>query len=362
MANIDPYLEAIENAVYGEEVRGSIHDAIAAINDEYESAEEIIEQVIPNMIAEEFSAESTYAVGDFVVHGNTLYICNTAIVTAGEWDSSKWTATLITDNLGSGASGVHIFEFDEPASAGSVTQYDPEINYANIARYLDAGEEVILKGGFHFYFVDEYTSGDVYHNIVFKRFSTVGKRISSSVSLNRDLAAPIYSTFKVFTPSVSASDEGKILVVNSSGEWEKQTPSSVGQMELTQAEYDQLSQAEKMNGTTYYITDGGAPSGTVFNMTAGANINIESAYYIEYADYYAVRIKITATGSISASSDLLTDTPQLLSAHNVVCSVIGNNIYDMDSAVFGQANRVFKLRNKSLVGGDSVEFSGILFK
>ena len=31
--DITPYLEAIENAVYGEEVRGSIHDAIEAVND-----------------------------------------------------------------------------------------------------------------------------------------------------------------------------------------------------------------------------------------------------------------------------------------------------------------------------------------
>lgn len=30
--DITPYLEAIENAVYGEEVRGSIHDAIEAVN------------------------------------------------------------------------------------------------------------------------------------------------------------------------------------------------------------------------------------------------------------------------------------------------------------------------------------------
>lgn len=32
MANIDQYLQAIMNAVYGEDVRGSIHDAIDLIN------------------------------------------------------------------------------------------------------------------------------------------------------------------------------------------------------------------------------------------------------------------------------------------------------------------------------------------
>ena len=35
MANIDSYLEQIRSAVYGEEVRGSIHDAISAINQDY---------------------------------------------------------------------------------------------------------------------------------------------------------------------------------------------------------------------------------------------------------------------------------------------------------------------------------------
>ncbi len=34
MASINTYLTRIQNAVYGEEVRGSIHDAIKAINDE----------------------------------------------------------------------------------------------------------------------------------------------------------------------------------------------------------------------------------------------------------------------------------------------------------------------------------------
>lgn len=38
MANIAPYLSAILSAVYGEEVRGSIHDALAAMNTEASSA------------------------------------------------------------------------------------------------------------------------------------------------------------------------------------------------------------------------------------------------------------------------------------------------------------------------------------
>ena len=38
MANIAKYLENIAKAKYGQEVRGSIHDAIAAINDESEQA------------------------------------------------------------------------------------------------------------------------------------------------------------------------------------------------------------------------------------------------------------------------------------------------------------------------------------
>ena len=40
MANIQTYLDNIQQAVYGEEVRGSIHDAIAAMNEESSAAKE----------------------------------------------------------------------------------------------------------------------------------------------------------------------------------------------------------------------------------------------------------------------------------------------------------------------------------
>jgi len=44
--------------------------------------------------ADEFSASSTYAVGDYVVYGSgstaKTYRCKTAIATAAAWDASKW--------------------------------------------------------------------------------------------------------------------------------------------------------------------------------------------------------------------------------------------------------------------------------
>ena len=46
MANIDTYLQQIMAAIYGEEVRRSIHDAIEAINDQVDTAEETMEQFV----------------------------------------------------------------------------------------------------------------------------------------------------------------------------------------------------------------------------------------------------------------------------------------------------------------------------
>ena len=39
----------------------------------------------------EYSASSTYAVGDYVYYNNLIYKCNTAISSAEAWDSTHWT-------------------------------------------------------------------------------------------------------------------------------------------------------------------------------------------------------------------------------------------------------------------------------
>ena len=54
---------------------------------------------LENYNTPEFSASSTYAVGDYVMHEGKLYRCTTAITTAGAWNSSKWTAAVLTDDV-----------------------------------------------------------------------------------------------------------------------------------------------------------------------------------------------------------------------------------------------------------------------
>ena len=46
MANIAPYIEQIQNAVYGEEVRSSIINALEKVNDDNESYQQLKQDVI----------------------------------------------------------------------------------------------------------------------------------------------------------------------------------------------------------------------------------------------------------------------------------------------------------------------------
>ena len=50
-------------------------------------------------IAPEYSASSTYAVGDHCMYLGNYYECNTAITTAEEWDSTHWTETNIESSI-----------------------------------------------------------------------------------------------------------------------------------------------------------------------------------------------------------------------------------------------------------------------
>lgn len=52
-----------------------------------------------NIISNQYSSTSTYAVGDFCIYNSLLYKCNTAITTAEAWDSTHWTQTNVMAEL-----------------------------------------------------------------------------------------------------------------------------------------------------------------------------------------------------------------------------------------------------------------------
>lgn len=51
-------------------------------------------------IAPRYDSTQTYSVGDYVMYNRRLYVCNTAINTAEEWDNTKWTQTDVADIIG----------------------------------------------------------------------------------------------------------------------------------------------------------------------------------------------------------------------------------------------------------------------
>lgn len=76
---------------------------------------------VSKIVADEYDNTSTYAVGDYCVYEGTLYVCNTDISTAEEWNASHWTATNVTDEIPSAYTGNPAM--DGTASPGSSTSW-----------------------------------------------------------------------------------------------------------------------------------------------------------------------------------------------------------------------------------------------
>lgn len=82
---------------------------------------------------DKYDNTSTYAVGDYCIYGNIIYVCNTAITTAEDFDSSKWTATSIKEEINTNTTNISNIQSSLQSTdfSGSVTFN--ETNYANYA-------------------------------------------------------------------------------------------------------------------------------------------------------------------------------------------------------------------------------------
>lgn len=64
-----------------------------------EKMDELLEEISTGMVGDEYSSSSTYSKGDLTIYNNTLYVCNTDITTAEEWNASHWTETSLSNEL-----------------------------------------------------------------------------------------------------------------------------------------------------------------------------------------------------------------------------------------------------------------------
>ena len=107
MADIDIYLQKIMEAVFGEEVRGSIHDALEKIN----QASEVVLSV-----GTDVTGQTSSSTGYFV---NSLYLNDQT------WDFWKCTGTNHWAKLGNikGAAGKGIDQIEKTGTSGLVDTY-----------------------------------------------------------------------------------------------------------------------------------------------------------------------------------------------------------------------------------------------
>lgn len=147
MANIKPYTDEIANAVYGEEVRSSIINALNKVNDDNNSYQDIKNQIVAskddvNEAVTEFDAkvasaqDATTALIDATSKGNTAKSAlDSAITSANTARTNLVSATSSANNAESTLKSATSTAQTATASANDVKKnLDSSINSANTAK------------------------------------------------------------------------------------------------------------------------------------------------------------------------------------------------------------------------------------
>lgn len=147
MANIKPYTDEIANAVYGEEVRSSIINALNKVNDDNNSYQDIKNQIVAskddvNEAVAEFDAkvasaqDATIALIDATSKGNTAKSAlDSAITSANTARTNLVSATSSANNAESTLKSATSTAQTATASANDVKKnLDSSINSANSAK------------------------------------------------------------------------------------------------------------------------------------------------------------------------------------------------------------------------------------
>lgn len=161
MANITPYIDQIQNATYGEEVRSSIINALELVNDDNESYQEIKEAVVDakdtiEEVAENISDQISTADGLATTLEGDISVgqqvkseledsTTTAQQTKGDLDSSIQSGTTLQSDLEDLVASGSSIRADVEASAQTATQKATEASQSAGTAVQAKNETVTAK-------------------------------------------------------------------------------------------------------------------------------------------------------------------------------------------------------------------------
>ena len=168
-------------------------------------------EILSNL-APTYSTSLTYDLGDLVIYNYNLYECTTAIPTAESWTAAHWTQKTVAQELAN-AGGCNVEIFDAYESMGRIGLLNNK-TYTDIYNvYANGKIPLISTNGKIFTPANIDTSGSLFYLIQNEYQWVLNFNSSHPVETPR-----LINKIKEL-PSVTSSDEGKVLTVNSNGEW-----------------------------------------------------------------------------------------------------------------------------------------------
>ena len=215
-------------------------------------------------IADDYDNTQTYVVGDYRIYEGVLYRCNTDIPVAESFDSTKWDAVLVTDELGQSGGGGHeilddsgtgLTQRDELQFVGTYSEDDStnEITKVNIVREMTKAQYDLLSaaqkkgiirttdepdgggggssgGGINYSLTEQNTGlkwidgSDIYQKTV--TFSQIGGNGGNWISTDADISslnvdlkigARLMSTDDIMYEGIFTVDNGNLRIMHFRG-------------------------------------------------------------------------------------------------------------------------------------------------
>lgn len=187
----------------------------------------LISDLETSIVAEAYSSSATYALGSYCIYNNLLYRCTTAITTAENWNSAHWLQIVLADDV----------ELKTSIQSITTTQWEAlsPAEQASGSYVITDAQTVPLTA--------EYVP---YDN------SSSGFTASNVQDAIDELSETLFDYVEDESGDHIFDEDGEPIF----GESTSGSGGNADYVEITQAEYDQLSYAEKHNGKMYFITDG----------------------------------------------------------------------------------------------------------